>query len=77
MVYGDDLIEGRLVRLFTQTLPGNQFILALRSSPLRKALDDFVDWILGACEAHKERMKKVIGAPRVARKPGRRVSPSP
>jgi LysR family glycine cleavage system transcriptional activator len=77
MVYGDDLAEGRLVRLFTETLPGNQFILAVGSSPRRKALDDFVDWILGACEAHKKRMKDVLGAPRTARKSGRRASAMP
>jgi LysR family glycine cleavage system transcriptional activator len=77
MVYGDDLAEGRLVRLFTETLPGNQFILAVRSSPRRKALDNFVDWILGACEAHKQRMKDVIGAPQAIRNPGERASATP
>jgi len=63
LVYGDDLAEGRLVRLFAETLPGNQFILTVRSSPRRKALDDFVDWILNACKAHEKRMKDAIGSP--------------
>lgn len=60
MVYGDDLAEGRLVRLFDQTMAGNQFILAVRSSPPRRALDDFVAWILSACEDHKKRMQQVL-----------------
>ncbi len=60
MVYGDDLLEGRLVRLFTETMVGNQFILAVRSSPRTQALDSFVTWIRAACDAHKERMKRLI-----------------
>lgn len=62
MVYGDDLAEGRLVRLFSETVAGNQFILAVRSSPRRRALDAFVDWILGACAAHEKRMKHLLAA---------------
>lgn len=61
MVYGDDLAEGRLVRLFDESLAGNQFIFAVRSSPRRRALDDFVAWILDACDAHARRMKEVLG----------------
>lgn len=61
VVYGDDLVDRRLVRLFSETVEGNQFILAVRSSPKRKALDTFVAWILAACQDHKERMKQVIG----------------
>ncbi len=61
MVYGDDLVHGRFVRLFAETIEGNQFIFALRQSPQRRALDIFVDWILAACQAHKERMKQLIG----------------
>ena len=60
MVYGDDLAEGRFVRLFEETLEGNQFIFALRSSRRRRELDDFLAWILDACKAHKARMKEVI-----------------
>jgi LysR family glycine cleavage system transcriptional activator len=66
MVYGDDLAEGRLMRLFTECLAGNQFILAVRSSPRRKVLDEFVAWILGACEAHKMRMRNLLGSLPVA-----------
>ena len=60
MVYGDDLVDGRFVRLFAETLEGNQFIFALRSTSRRRELDDFLAWILEACGAHKERMKQVI-----------------
>jgi len=61
MVYGDDLAAGRFVRLFTETIAGNQFILAVRSSPRRDALDRFVTWIVDACAAHRAHMTKVIG----------------
>lgn len=60
MVYGDDLVEGRFVRLFSETLDGNQFIFALRSTSRRRELDIFLAWILDACRAHKTRMKTVI-----------------
>ena len=62
MVYGDDLAEGRLVRLFEETMAGNQFILAVRSSPAREALESFVVWILSACKDHKKRMDELMGA---------------
>ncbi|MDA0218257.1 MAG: LysR substrate-binding domain-containing protein [Proteobacteria bacterium] len=61
MVYGDDLAEGRLVRLFDGTMAGNQFILTVRSAPPRRALESFVDWILSACSSHKKRMQQVLG----------------
>ncbi len=60
MVYGDDLVAGRFVRLFSETLDGNQFIFALRSSRRRRELDLFLAWILDACKTHRARMKDVI-----------------
>ena len=61
MVYGDDLTEGRFVRLFSETIVGNQFILAVRTSSQRPALNIFVAWLLSECEAHKTYMKNVLG----------------
>jgi LysR family transcriptional regulator, glycine cleavage system transcriptional activator len=62
MVYGDDLAQGRLVRLFEESMAGNQFILMVRSSPPRQALESFVAWIFAACDAHRKHMEKVLGA---------------
>lgn len=78
VLYGDDFVERRLVPLFTETIEGNQFILAVRSSPGRRALDDFVAWILGACEEHRQRMRQVIPLPRSASRSLRRpAAPAP
>ena len=60
VLYGEDLAQGRLVRLFPETIEGNQFILAVRSSPPRKALEEFVAWILAACAAHKLRAGRLL-----------------
>lgn len=61
IVYGDDIASGRLVRLFSETVEGNHFMLIVRPSPRREALDAFVAWLLTVCRDHKQRMKRLIG----------------
>ena len=64
MVYGDDLVHGRFVRLFAETIEGNQFIFALRPSPQRRALDIFcrVDpWRLPSPQGTHEAVDRSLG----------------